>query len=156
MGTLAVPPLRAAAFRTEDVVGGWVGELPCLVTSAAPSASAPTMLPIECVSGTTWLGSWTGHSLLRAFGTLDLATGDAHASIDETFFGVVTATRAPGALHLLGTVDLDEASHTIVVRERLVGGTGAFVGSSGTVVFEGLQVGPVVGQGGYHGTWMHP
>src|SRR5437763_12914788 len=71
MASLA-PPVRAEESRTEDLVGGWVGELPCLLTSAAPAASTPTTVPFKCASGTTWDGSWTGHSLYRLSGTLDL------------------------------------------------------------------------------------
>jgi hypothetical protein len=154
MASLA-PPVRAEEPRTEDVVGGWVAELPCLVTSAAPALSTPTTVPLSCASGTTWDGSWTGHTFYRLSGTLDLVTGDFHGDVDEMLVGFVTVTRAAGTLHLVGTLDVDGASNTVVVGERIVGGTGAFGRSSGTVIFEGLALG-TVGQGGYHGAWMHP
>jgi hypothetical protein len=35
------------------------------------------------------------------------------------------------------------------------GGTSAFEGSSGMVVFDGAQVALVAGHGGYQGTWTH-
>jgi hypothetical protein len=154
-GVFGSPPVGAGQLKTEDVVGGWLGELPCLFTSATPSASARAV-PFECVSGTAWDGAWVGHTTYRAVGTFDAASGDIHATIDETFVGLVSATRAAGTLHLLGTVDIDGASGTGLVRERLVGGTDAFDGSSGTVVFDGAQVAAVVGHGGYQGTWTHP
>lgn len=149
-------PAQAAELETEEVVGGWVGELPCAFTSATPSASQPSLVRFECVSGTTWDGAWVGHTVYRVTGTLDGATGDVHGTVDETFVGLVGVTHRPGTLHLLGRVDVDGADNTIVVRERVVGGSGAFKGSSGTVTFEGLQAGAVLGLGRYHGTWIHP
>jgi hypothetical protein len=156
VGSLLAPSVEAAESKTEDVVGGWLGELPCPFTSVAPSAGSATTVAFVCVSGTTWDGSWVGHTVYRVAGTLDVASGDIHATIDETLNGLVSATRAAGTLHLVGTVDVDGATGAIVVRERIVGGTGAFEGSSGTVEFDGAQVALVVGHGGYQGTWAHP
>jgi hypothetical protein len=152
-GTLPAPSVAAAELNTEDVVGGWVGELPCPFTSAEPSASGATTIAFECASGTTWDGSWVGHTFYRVAGTLDVVGGDIHAIVDETLVGLVSTTRAAGTLHLLGTVDVDGATGAMVVRERIVGGTGAFEGSSGTAVFDGSQLAL---HGGYQGSWMHP
>lgn len=147
-------PVGADELQTQPVVGGWIGALPCLITSVAPTSSSPTTVPLECVSSTTFTGSWTGHTVYRLSGVLDLLTGDLHGFVDETLVGVVTSTRAAGTLHLVGPLVVDGATSTVVVRERIVGGTGAFLGSSGIVEFVGLAVGGV-GQGGYHGTWTH-
>lgn len=155
-GTFLAPSVEAAELKTEDVVGGWVGELPCPFTSAEPSASGAATVAFECVSGTTWDGSWVGHTFYRVAGTLDVVRGDIHATVDETLVGAVSVTHAAGTLHLLGTVEVDGATGAMVVRERIAGGTGAFEGSSGTVVFDGSQVALVVGHGGYQGNWTHP
>jgi hypothetical protein len=109
---------EAGESTTEAVVGGWVGELPCPFTSAGPSAGRPTTILFECVSGTTWDGDWLGHTAYRAAGTLDVVSGDFHATLDETLTGLVSATRAGGTLHLLGTVDVVGATGALVVRER--------------------------------------
>ena len=154
--TVAPPPVAAVEFHAEDVVGGWVGELPCPFTSLTPGSGSTTTAAFECVSGTTWDGVWTGHTMYRVAGTLDVVSGDMHATIDETLIGLVAATQATGTLHLLGAVDVVGATGAAVVRERIVGGTGAFLRSSGTVEFDGTQVALAVGHGGYRGTWIHP
>ena len=149
-------PVGAAEVESTEVVGGWVGELPCPFTSAKPSAATQTVVAFDCASGTIWDGSWVGHTLYKATGTVELLTGDLHGTLDETLVGAPAGSGATGTLHLTGTVDIDGRTSTAVVRERIVGGTGAFEGSSGDVVFEGTQLGPVTGHGGYHGTWRHP
>ena len=153
---LLATPVAATDPKAEEVLGGWFGELPCPFTSVVPSLSSPTIIPFECVSGSTWDGGWAGHTVYRAVGTLDLVSGDIHATVDETLVGVVAATQESGTLQLVGTVDIDGATGTFLARERIVGGTGAFEGSAGTVDFEGFQAAAVVGHGGYHGTWAHP
>jgi hypothetical protein len=155
IATLLMPSAGAAEFTTQTVIGGWIGELPCPFTSAAPSADNQSAVPFECVSGTTWDGAWVGHTVYRAVGTVDLVSGDFHATLDETLTGLVAATRQAGTLHLLGTVDVVGATGECVVHERMVGGTGAFAGSTGTVEFDGNQVAVALGHGGYHGTWSH-
>lgn len=153
--SLLTPSATAADTPTQPVLGGWIGELPCPFISASPTASSPTTVPFECVSGTTWDGDWVGHTVYRVVGTVDLVTGDLHATLDETLTGLVAATHGAGTLHLLGTVHVVGATGACVVRERIVGGTGAFEGSSGAVEFDGQQVAVAVGHGGYHGTWTH-
>lgn len=155
-GTLPAPSVAAAELKTEGVVGGWFNGLPCPFTAAEPPASNSSTVAFECMSGSIWDGSWVGHTLYRVAGTLDVVTGDIHATVDETLLGVVSATRAAGTLHLVGTADVDGETGTLIVRERIVGGTGAFEGSSGTVVFDGAQVALVAGHGGYQGSWTHP
>jgi len=155
IASLLVPSAAAAESTTQNVVGGWVGELPCPYTALSPAAGGLTNVPFECVSGTTWDGAWVGHTVYRAVGTMNVLTGDFHATLDETLTGVIAATHAPGTLHLLGTVDVDGDTGECVVHERIVGGTGAFAGSIGTVEFDGNQLATVLGHGGYHGTWTH-
>ena len=150
------PPVEAAELKAQEVVGGWLNELPCPFTSARPSTATPTVVPFECVAGSTWDGDWVGHTRYRLVGTMDLVTGDFHGKVDETLVGVVGATRVPGTMHLVGTFAVDGATGTVVVWEQILGGTGAFAGSSGTVVFEGTVLAAGTGHGGYHGTWTHP
>jgi hypothetical protein len=151
LGLVIVPDAMATSRGT--VRGGWLGELPCGLTSVAPSPSTPTTLTFSCASGTTWDGVWAGHTHYVVNGTLDLVTGNASGTIDETLVGVVTASASPGTLHLVGTFDVDGATNTIEVDETLVGGTGAFAASHGHVTFEGVQLSGAAGHGGYHGTW---
>ena len=153
--TLPASPAIADERKSTEVVGGWVGALPCPFIAGKPSASYPTVVPFECVSGSTWDGTWVGHTVYRATGSVDLLTGDLHGTVDETFVGVPGPSGAPGTLRFLGTVDADGATGSVVLRERIVAGTGGFAGSSGDVLFHGAHVGPLVAHGGYHGTWTH-
>jgi hypothetical protein len=147
------PSVGAAGGAVVNVRGGWIGELPCLFTALAPGGSKPTVVSFTCTSGTTWDGTWTGHTHYVVRATLDLVTGSGTGTIDETLVGIVTAGASPGTMHLLGTLNVDGATNTVEVDETIVGGTGAFAGSTGQVVFEGLQLSGVIGSGGYHGTW---
>lgn len=144
------PAATAASKGTSTVHGGWVGEMPCVITAATPNTDAPTVVPVTCESGTTWDGAWTGHTHYVITTTADLATGDSSGTIDETFIGVDTATSTPGTLHLTGTVTANGADNTLVVDEHIVGGSGAFDGMTGHAVFEGTQLSGLVGHGGYH------
>jgi hypothetical protein len=151
------PAATASPNATPTVYGGWVGELPCLITAAAPNPAAPTVVPLTCRSGTTWDGAWTGHTHYVITTTADLATGDSSGTIDETFVGVDTATSSPGTLHLTGTVTTHGADNTLVVTEQIVGGTGAFASTTGNAVFEGTQLSGLLGHGGYHASiTRHP
>ena len=153
---VTIPATHASTPTRTSVMGGWIGELPCVFTSATPTPSRPTLLPISCTSGTTWDGDWAGHTHYVVAGTLDVVTGNFHGTIDETLIGMVTRSRAVGTLHLIGTVDLDGATNTLVVAESLAGGTGPFAGAGGNVTFEGVQASGVIGHGGYHGMWTQP
>ena len=110
IGTLPASPACAAEMKSEEVVGGWVGELPCPFTTAEPSASDATTVMFECMSGSTWDGTWVGHTVYRVVGTLDVVTGDIHATVDETLVGLVSATRTVGTLHLVGSAEVDGAT----------------------------------------------
>ena len=148
-----MPSAEAAVVKTEDLVGGWVGDLPCPLRSAELSAGNPMTVRFECVSGTTWDGDWVDYTVYRAVGVLDVVSGDSRTALDEALTGLLAATRAVGTPHRVGTVEVVAATGAVIERERMVGGTGAFAGSSGTVMSVGNQVGPVSGRGGYQGTW---
>jgi hypothetical protein len=150
------PAATAAPKVTSTVYGGWVGELPCVVTAATLNTGGPAVVPVTCESGTTWDGAWTGHTRYVIATTADLATGDSSGTIDETFIGVDTATSTPGTLHLTGTVTAHGADITLVVDEHIVGGSGAFDGMTGHAVFEGTQLSGLVGHGGYHADITRP
>jgi hypothetical protein len=155
----AAPALAVGATTTghQEIQGGWIGALPCVPTTATPEPGQPTTLrPYTCTSGTFWDGGWTGQTHFVATGTLDLVSGDASMTIDETFSGVATEDRSHGTLHLLGTITLDGATSTARIHEVIVGGTGQLADAVGDVVFEGTQLSAVGGHGGYHGWWSRP
>lgn len=145
-------PATATTTAPVTIYGGWAGELPCLITAATANPSDPTTMPLTCESGTTWDGAWTGHTRYVIATTADFSTGDSSGTIDETFIGVDTATKTPGTLHLVGTVTADGSTNTLVVREHITGGTGAFDQVTGDAIFEGTQLSGLIGHGGYHAT----
>ncbi len=144
----AGPPATATSSVPSTVYGGWAGELPCIVTAATPNPAAPTVVPLTCESGTTWDGAWTGHTHYVITTTADFTTGDSSGTIDETFVGVDRAKKTPGTLHLIGTVTADGATNTLVIKEHITGGSGAFAELTGNAVFEGTQLSGLVGHGG--------
>jgi hypothetical protein len=154
--TLLVPANASAKAHAQPVRGGWVGALPCAFTSLTPSSSDPTQDAFSCVSGTVWDGSWTGQTMYTAQGTINLLTGDARGTLDETFYGVSTLDQTTGTLHFLERFFVQGATDTIHIDLKLTGGTGDWVGSRGTATFDGVQASGVAGHGGYSGTWIRP
>lgn len=147
-------PVNASAARRIAVRGGWVGELPCLFTSYTPSESAPTTGTFSCMSGTTWDGGWTGHTVYTAKGTIDFLTGNASGTLNETFYGVYTGDDSSGTLTFVERFRVYGATNSIHIDLKITGGTGDWAGSRGTSVFDGFQLLGVAGNGGYEATWI--
>lgn len=150
--TLAMPG-HASASETA-VRGGYLEDVPCSSAPVIDPGADPAAFPFDCVGSTTWDGSWTGQTVFTAKGVVNLFTGDASGTIDETFYGVVSASQAPGTVSFHETFFLDGATNTIHIEATIIGGTDAFEGSCGTVTFDGTQLSSTVGHGGYSGTWM--
>jgi hypothetical protein len=150
-GSAPVPSAEAAVVETEDVLGGWIGEPPCPLTSAAPSAGNPTTVPFECVSGALWVA----HTAHRAVGTLDLVCGDFPATVDERLTALVATIRAAGTRHRMEMVAVVGVPAAVVLWEWMVGDTGAFAAPLGAVMSVGNQVGLVSGHPGYQGVGPH-
>jgi hypothetical protein len=141
---------------TETIVrGGYLSVLPTTFTSVAVDRHHPTLVTFTLVGGSIWDGSFTGHTYYKAAGTLDLTSGDAWGTVDERLIGIVTATRKVGTLHVAGTFRVDGATDTAIVAENIIGGAGAFAGSTGWLEFDAFLLPTSTGYGGYHGVWRH-
>lgn len=147
-------PVRASTET--DVRGGYLSVLPTTFTSLKPQPGHPTRASFTLVGGSEWDGSFLGQTYYTAAGTIDLVTGDASGTVDERLVGLVTATRKRGVLHVAGTFEVDGASNTALVLEKILGGTGAFAGSQGWLEFDAFLLPTSTGYGGYHGVWKHP
>jgi hypothetical protein len=141
---------KSSSYST-PIYGAWV-QPGCLPTSAAPSADKPTHITIVCTL--TYTGSWTGQAI-------EYIEGDAQTDLvlvgtnDYYVYGRDGRDNTCGSLHVLENVTVDaltSATHSI---GRILGGTGDWVGSTGTVLIDGsVWGGP--GVGGYSGTWTRP
>jgi hypothetical protein len=108
-----------------------------LLALAVPAAMAATLVAAVPASA-------------RAItGTTDVATGDSKARLTEEFIGIDSATGKAGTLRLRGTVVQDGSTLTMVVKERVIGGTGAFTGMRGHIRYEGVDTSLVGGAGRY-------
>jgi hypothetical protein len=149
--TTAATAAAAAAPSRTAVTGSWVDDVPCTPTDVHPNPFHPTTLKGRCTGSSVWSGSFDGVTHYTTHGTTDLVTGDSRARIKETFIGVDSATDKVGTLHLKGTVVQDGSTLTMVVKERVTGGTGAFAKAHGHLRYEGVDTSLVGGAGGYRG-----
>ena len=145
-----------ATSGTHSIRGSWIGAIPCLFTHVKPVPGHLTTVEITCNTSTIWLGGWTGVTHAIAKGTFNLVTGDSTGTISETFYGMATADRSVGTLKFSEVYRLDGATSTIHIVATMVAATGDFAGATGRVVFDGVELLGLQGQGGYAGTWTRP
>ncbi|MHB8465580.1 MAG: hypothetical protein ACYDH6_00120 [Acidimicrobiales bacterium] len=147
VGITATP---AQAKNASQPVGGGFTTAPCAITSFVPVPGSPTTGRFVCASTSQWTGTWTGITTLTAAGRLNLVTGEAEGTADETFAGRAS-DGSTGSLHVsdVFTIGADGYLRDVAV---IISGTGDWVGAAGRAVFDGFNyLGP--GYGGYHGSW---
>ncbi len=147
---VAVPSVSAQA--ASDVVGTWQAIGP--TTAYQPSSTDPTTGSFEGVGSNLWQGTWTGVSSFTHRGTVNLVTGAASGTQEETFAGRST-DGATGTMSFTWTFTFGPDGH-VLARGRIVDATGDFTGARGTLVAEGTAVGAVSASGTYHGNWSRP
>lgn len=113
----------------------------------------------DCQATAILEGTWTGTASFRSQGTVGLITGDASGTVEVHFDGVSVAggISRVGTLDFSGTVDVVGSTGATVVRLTIVGGSGAFLGATGTVTSNATSLitgGPALYS--YYGTWTHP
>jgi hypothetical protein len=153
---LLFPSTASARAHAVQVRGGWIGAIPCLITSYTPSPDAPTTGAIYCTSGTLWDGGWTGQTMYTVHGKINFLTGDSSGTLKETFYGIYTADDSQGTLTFVERYKLDGATNGLHIDLKITGGTGDWVGSRGTSTFDGTQFLGLAGHGGYSATWIRP
>ena len=151
---LVLIPNTASASKKQEIRGGWIGAIPCAITSYNPSPGAPTTGTFTCSSGTFWDGSLTGQTTYTVHGQIDFLTGNSTGTLEETFYGVATADQSTGTLSFKERYRADGATNTLHIDVDIVGGTGDWIGSKGHLTFDGVQFVAVAGHGGYAGTWI--
>jgi hypothetical protein len=144
---LASAPAFASSPKTVNVKGSWANPVPPLIT-AYDTASGR----FSAVGSSVWTGSWNGPTSWTTSGTINLLTGDAKGTLDETFIGR-SDDGGTGTLHFTETYTIDGAKTAIYIDARLLSGTGDFTGSRGHVIFVGTELPSGQGEGTYTGIW---
>lgn len=141
---------RPGATYTVNVYGGWV-EPGCVPTNAAPPANGSTHLTVLCTL--TYTGTWVAQAIERIDGELGSDFSVA-ATNDYWFVGRDADDNTCGSLHVRETLTTapSGAAHAV---GTIIGGTGDWAGSTGTVLIDG-SANAGAGVGGYSGTWTRP
>ena len=147
-----------AGAANAKIRGNWYDDAsPCLIpTGGAPGPGVPPeSISFSCVGGTIYTGDWIGHAIYTARGTVDLATGEVHATADQWFTGIYARARSFGSVHFSSIVDANLSTGEFHDSSVIIGGTGAFAGSRGRLEFTGFV--PTRGlAGSYVGSWSKP
>lgn len=149
--------LPAGAHNTK-IRGNWFDDAsPCLIpTGGAPGPGVPPeTVSFSCVGGTIDVGDWFGHTIYTAKGTVDLETGDVHATADQWFTGSYARDGGFGSVHLSSIVDANLSTGEFHDSSVIIGGTGAFAGSRGRLEFTGFALTRGLA-GSYVGSWSRP
>lgn len=153
-GVLAITaaPGSAIAAAPEPVSGSFVG-YGCLPTGT--NFYDPVSSRFDCSNTSTYTGTWTGQSLVHAWGTSDLVTGDTQGTIEERVFAT-TADGHKGELHFIETFTIDGATGAEKITATILDGSGDFAGAAGTIYLSGTDLSAGPSYGTYSGTWTHP
>lgn len=153
----AIVTLPAAADNAK-IRGNWYDDgAPCLIpTGGAPGPGVPPeSVSFGCVGGSVYDGDWIGHTIYSAQGTVDLETGDVHATADQWFTGIYGRDGSFGSVHFSSIVDANLWTGEFYDSSVIVGGTGAFAGSRGRIEFTGFVLTRGLA-GSYVGSWSRP
>lgn len=149
--TIVVPADAATPVETY----GSALQSACAQTSA--DGYEPATGRFDCQGTLAFRGTWTGLASFRTRGTVGLISGDASGTVEAHFDGVSASIDHKGHLDFNGTVSIVGSTGSTVVRLTIVGGSGAFLGATGTVTATGTTLitgGPALLN--YYGTWTHP
>jgi hypothetical protein len=137
--------------RTSATVvrGGYVNDAGFVPAGLPSPGRVPGSYVVPFTGGSTWNGSFTGHTVISGTATL-YETGAVEGTFTETFYGVYVPDQRYGSLTHTGRFSSDEHS-LFWARSRIVGGTCGFASSSGTFAFDGAST-----NGGYVGRWRQP
>jgi hypothetical protein len=146
----AAVPAGAKTVKTTKtvVVGGYVNDIAC-IPNAAPTVVGEEIF-LSCLGGSIWDGAWTGHTQFELHTSYDLE-GNAVGHYRETLHGVYLPDGSAGSITFEGTIWIDGPSTQFYATSKIVGGTCAFAGSSGTATASGQEV-----NGSYRAEWYRP
>jgi hypothetical protein len=147
---LATGPVHASRAGRVSVKGGWVNEPPfyCDPNSVTfGPGSPPSSISAVCVLTSPVDGGWTGFNLDTVDATV-YTNGDMGGTADSWFYGTYTKDNSVGGIHFAGSFSIDGATSSFSEESRILGGTCAFAGSSGSISFVGHTL-----YGGYLADW---
>lgn len=152
LAATAGAPARAVAARPEPVSGNFYG-YGCVPTGT--NFYDPVSSRFDCSNTSTYTGTWTGESLVHAWGTSDLVTGDTKGTIEERVFAT-TADGHEGELHFIEAFTIDGATYAEKITATLLDGSGDFAGATGRIYLSGTALSAGPSYGTYSGSWTHP
>jgi hypothetical protein len=138
---------QTEAFR---VTGTWRQPAPAI--SNRVNAPGHKVATYTGTGGAVWRGSLSGTTELTLKATVNRATNARRATVVETFTGTLKGVGA-GTLRLTGK-STSSSTGALKVTAKVVTGTGALTGMSGTITFTGRvdRSGAGTGAGRYRGT----
>ena len=106
-------------------------------------------LHVSAHATSAWSGALTGTTSYTAVGTINLVNGTTVATLDETFIGTAAGIGS-------GTLVFRESAFisgngALHLEAEIRGGTGAFSGAHGMIVFVGSSAADGAGAGTYAG-----
>lgn len=132
-----------------EVRGGFVNELACVPAGAAATKD-PNVYSLECWGGTLWVGGFTGHTVIHFVAKADVVKNTFDGTYEERFYGTYAGDNSFGELRTKGRFTID-ALGQFIARAKIVDGSCAFKGSSGSFSADGDEF-----FGGYVVKWVHP
>jgi hypothetical protein len=135
------------------VRGGFVNLPPtyCNPATITPGPGTPPgSFTGMCAGAGPFDGGWTGIAYDTYRITVDTA-GNASGVSDSWLYARYMGDGTYGGLHFKGTFSIDAATGSFQESARIVGGTCAFAGSSGSISFTGQE-----SHGGYVASWSRP
>jgi hypothetical protein len=136
-------PVAASAVTV--VSGSYTTD--ALVVEAAAVNGATLHLSAHATSA--WSGALTGSTSYTVVGTVNLVNGTTVGTLDETFSGTAAGIGS-GTLVFRESVFVS-GSGALHLEAVIQGGTGAFSGARGTIVFDGSSAPDGAGAGTYVG-----
>lgn len=141
IGTMAAAlPARADHAKLR---GQWYDDgSPCLIPTGGRLGPGvpPETISFGCIGGSIYDGDLIGHTVYTAWGTVNLETGDVHATAEQWFTGVYARDGGFGTLHFRSVVDANLSTGEFRDWSVILGGTFSFAGSRGWLDFTGLPL----------------
>lgn len=131
------------------VRGGYINDLGCVPTGPPSPTDDAQAVELQCTGQSMWNGDFTGRTVAHISATV-ATSGRMYGTYEEMFVGTYMGDMSYGGLLTKGYLEIDENGQ-FLARAKIVSGTCAWAGSTGTMNFDGTAA-----YGGYVGQWNRP